>query len=91
MFVGLEIVGMSPDVCQDVWRIVGVFCFRLALTLLFVGAVTLPKGIRRFREFWRFHELKHRTRLALLLSMYVPFAAVGLFSAFKVVLGLAGK
>jgi predicted membrane channel-forming protein YqfA (hemolysin III family) len=73
----------------DVWRLGVFFCFPMTLTLFSVCLAMLPRGIKRFREFWRFHELKHGTRLALLLSMYVPFAAIGLVSAFKVLLSIA--
>jgi len=66
------------------WRVGLLFCFPVSLTLFFVCVVTLPKGIKRFREFWRYHELKHRTRLAVMLSLYIPFAALGLVSAFKI-------
>ena len=82
----LLLVNLGPP---DVWRLGLVFCFPATLQLLFVCIVTLPKGTGRLREFWRFHELKHRIRLALLLSMYIPLAAIGAISAFKVFLNAA--
>jgi hypothetical protein len=51
--------------------------------LLFVGVVTLPNGWERFHEFWRYHELKHRIRLALLLCMYTPVVVLGIVSVLK--------
>lgn len=66
----------------NAWRIVFLFCSPMALTLLFIYSVTLPKGIRRVSEFWRYHELKHRTRFGLLMSMYALIATIGLVSTF---------
>jgi hypothetical protein len=71
---------------HDLWQIGIVFGFPVALTLAFVCVVTLPMGVDRFREFWRFHELKHKTRLALLMSLYLIFAVIGVVSMYMVVL-----
>jgi hypothetical protein len=74
---------------HDPWRIGFLFCFLLTLTHFFVTIVTLPKGLKRFSEFWRYHELKHRTRLALLLCLEIPFSIVGVISAFEVFASLS--
>lgn len=65
------------------WRAGFLFFFPFTIMILFICLVTLPKGVRRFREFWRFHELRQRTRLAVLLSLYVPLAVFGMVSALK--------
>jgi|SRR4051794_2207611 hypothetical protein len=67
-----------------IWKILFLFNFPIAATLIFVCAVTLPRGMRSFKEFWRFHELKHRSNLYLLLSGYVPSALIGLVAAVAV-------
>jgi hypothetical protein len=69
------------------WQIGFWLCFPVFLVLLFVAIVTLWQGFTRFREYWRFHELKHRTRLAALLALYIPSAALGVISAFMLFVG----
>jgi hypothetical protein len=63
------------------WIVVFWFCFPVFLNFLFIGIVMLPQGFTRFREYWRYHELKNRIRLAVLLSIYIPWAALGAISA----------
>jgi MFS family permease len=79
IFIGLLNFGLN----QNPWRIGLLFGFPIALTLAFVCAVTLPKGLPRFREFWRYHELKNGIRLAALLALYVPLAIIGVIGLAK--------
>jgi len=65
---------------HNLWSIGVWFCFPITLMFLFICLVTLPKGVRRFREFWRFHELKHRIRSVLILILYAPFVLLGMVS-----------
>jgi hypothetical protein len=66
---------------HNLWRVGFMLGMPYAAMFAFVSAATLPSGIRRFREYWRFHELKQRIRLAVLLTLYVPPAVLGLVSA----------
>jgi len=55
------------------------------LPTAFFALVTLPKGSGRFREFWRFYELKYGIGLKGLTVVYVPLACLGLVSAYELV------
>jgi hypothetical protein len=80
MFVAMQIFGLD----HNPWRVGFYLCFPFTMFILFVAAVTMKGGFIRFREFWRYHELSQRTRLALLLSILIPIATVGAMSAFEV-------
>jgi hypothetical protein len=68
---------------QNPWRLGLVFGLPITMAILFACAVTLPRGILRCREYWRYHEIKNKIRLALLFSLYIPFALLGVVSVFK--------
>jgi hypothetical protein len=82
-FVLVFSVFMATGLNHNAWRIGVMFFFPFTLATLVVCVLTLPFGLTRFREFWRFHELKHRIRLAVLLSLYLPFTAIGAVSLLK--------
>ena len=48
---------------------------------VWVCIATLPFGIRRFREFWRFYELRWGIGMRGIKIVYIPFAMLGFFSA----------
>jgi len=75
--LGLE--GRSP------WRVVFWFFFPVTLMMAFIAAVTLPSGRKRFREFWRFQELKYRAHWKLTFSLCVAGALVGLIAAISLI------
>jgi hypothetical protein len=79
IFVGMMVFGLE----HNAWRIGLLFCFPVTLMLIFVCAATLPRGLSRFSEFWRYHELKAGVRLDALLMLYIPFAGVGAICLFK--------
>jgi hypothetical protein len=79
IFIGLMTFGLN----QSAWRIGLLFCFPITVTLVFVCAVTLPRGLSRFREFWRYHELKNGVRLRALLALYIPLAILGFVSLLR--------
>jgi hypothetical protein len=81
-FAGLLYFGLGGNL----WRVALVFFFPETLALVFVGAATLPHGIKRWHEFWRFHEIKQRSHLYLLLALYIPMGLLGLVSAIMVFL-----
>ena len=68
---------------NDAWQAGAVMGLPFFVLFLFIGLVTLKSGWTRFREYWRYHELKHRIRLAVLLSLYIPSTALGLVCMFK--------
>ncbi len=61
------------------------FGLMVILPTAFFALVTLPKGGGRFREFWRFYELKYGIGLKGLTVVYVPLSCLGLVSAYELV------
>lgn len=63
------------------------YLFPLALGLMvicpfaWVCAVTLPTGRARFREFWRFYELRWGIGMRGIKLVYVPLGALGVGAA----------
>ena len=84
-FLLLFAVNLILGLNGNLWRVGFWFCFPVTLAFIFFAIATLPKGLRRYREFWRFHELKHRIHRALSLCLFVPLALLGLVSAIKLV------
>jgi hypothetical protein len=61
--------------------IVGVgFGWLVLAPVLVISAFTLPRGIARWREFWRFYELRYHISLQLLAPVYVALSALGIVS-----------
>src|SRR5262245_24982444 len=62
MFVGLLVPLLAMQALGSVQldlRIIGLaFGNMVVLPTAFVAAITLPSGIARFHEFWRYYELK---------------------------------
>jgi hypothetical protein len=69
----------------DAWRTGFTLGFPVILLFLFVGFATLSHGWGRFCEFWRYHELKHRIRLGVLMSLYIPCAVLGFVCTIKII------
>lgn len=46
-----------------------------------VCAVTLPSGAPRFREFWRFYELRWGIGISGIKLVYIPVGALGVVAA----------
>lgn len=70
---------------RNPWPVGLGFGLMVILPTAFFALVTLPKGRGRFREFWRFYELKYGIGLKGLTVVCVPLACVGLVSAYELV------
>jgi hypothetical protein len=62
------------------------FGLMVLLPVTYIAAVTLPDGIQRFHEFWRFYELKWGIGLRGIRLIYIPIAVLGLVSLIMVIL-----
>jgi hypothetical protein len=70
----LSHVGNTP------W-IIGVgFGWLVLAPILVIAAFTLPRGVARWREFWRFYELTYHISLRFLAPIYVALCALGIVS-----------
>lgn len=87
--LGAGAVAVTPIIIVNGWSrslwLGGLFCgLPFAVMLAFVVAATIPGGARRFREFWRFHELKEGVSVKVLAAVYGSLAALGVVSAWRV-------
>lgn len=59
------------------------FGLAVILPFTFASLVTLPRGVSRFREFWRFFEIQNGIRLRVMCILFVPLGVLGLVSVYK--------
>jgi hypothetical protein len=65
-----------------VWGVGLMFGLSVILPFSWVCVATFPfGGLLRFREFWRFYELRWRIGIRGIKIVYIPFAMLGLISA----------
>jgi hypothetical protein len=63
------------------WPALGLgFGLMAVLPIVWICIATLPLGIQRFKEFWRFTEIHQKLGLGAVLMIYSPLAIVGLVS-----------
>jgi hypothetical protein len=74
--------GLAP---ATFWLLALGFGLMVLLPVAYVAAVTLPHGAQRFREYWRFYELKWGIGLSGIRWVYIPIAILGLVSFVMVV------
>jgi hypothetical protein len=67
-------VGNTP------WLLGVVFGWPVLVAILFIGVFTLPHGLSRWREFWRFYKCHYRITLRFLAPLYATLCALGLLS-----------
>lgn len=88
LFVGIGVSlllyenGASP---HDPWPAGLGFGLMVILPVTFISLVTLPRGIRRYGEFWRFYELKYKVSLKSIFILYLLLGLLGVVSAYKIV------
>jgi len=82
-FLGLvsPLVLFGQGINQVGWPALGLgFGLMVILPVLWICIATLPLGIQRFREFWRFTEIHQKCGLGATLAIYVPLAGWGFVS-----------
>lgn len=62
------------------WHVGVIFGWLVLTPLLFIAVCTLPRGVSRWNEFWRFYELRYRITLRLLAPVYTFLALLGVVS-----------
>ncbi len=66
------------------WGVGFGFGLMVILPTLWVATITLPKGVARWVEFWRFYERKYKINLRGVTYIFVPIAVLGVISACKI-------
>lgn len=83
MFIGIAIpIALHRYLAGAGMWIVGlVFGLMVILHFLWVCVATLPSGTQRFREYWRFYELRWGIGILGIKVIYIPIGTLALFSA----------
>jgi len=91
MFVGLAIpIALIPRLGTGrlaPWLIGLALGNMVVLPTAVIGALTLPKGAARFREFWRYYEVKWRIGLKGIAWVYGFISLVWIMCAVRLMLG----
>jgi MFS family permease len=83
IFTPLPLFKYLPEVVHG-WLVGLGFGLMIILPVLFISLVTLPKGLPRFHEFWRFYELHYKIGLKGIMVVYVPIMILGLVSIYEI-------
>ena len=62
------------------WILGVAFGWAVLAPVLLVALVTLPRGVARWCEFWRFYELTYHTSLRFFTPLYVVLCTLGIVS-----------
>jgi len=82
--LGLMAVGVPPTF----WLVSLGFGLMVILPVSYITAVTYRGGIERFREFWRFYELKWKIGIRSIMWLYIPIAILGVASFIVLAIGI---
>lgn len=66
------------------WGIALVFGSMVIVPFTFVTAMTLPRGINRFREYWRFYELHYGIGILGIKVVLIPIGLIGVAALWKI-------
>lgn len=81
------VVLMAIGVTPSFWLVGFGFGLMVILPVAFIVAVTLRDGIQRYREFWRFYELKWKVGIRSVAWLYTPLALLGVISFLALMIG----
>ena len=60
------------------------FGLMIILPFIFISIVTLPKGLSRFYEFWRYYELNYKIGIKGIMVAYIPIMILGFYSIYEI-------
>ena len=66
------------------WLVGVVFGWLVLIPVLFIAVCTLPRGISRWREFWRYYELHYQLSLRFITPVYALLCLLGIISTLVV-------
>ncbi len=66
------------------WGIALIFGSMVIVPFLFVVIVTIPQGIKRFREYWRFYELHYGIGIRGIKLVFIPIGLLGIAALWKI-------
>ena len=81
--VPLPLMQYIPE-STHMWAVGLGFGLMVLLPVMFVTLVTLPFGIGRFLEFWRFYELKYKIGIRGIIVLYIPLMILGAMSVYEI-------
>jgi hypothetical protein len=62
------------------WIVGVLFGWLVLAPVLLIALFTLPRGFARWREFWRFYELRYKINLRFLTPLYALLCLLGIIS-----------
>lgn len=84
LFLPLVVFGRNFN-AVGIWAVGLMFGLMVSMHFLWVCIATIPSGgLTRFREFWRFYELRWGIAMKGIRVVYIPISLLGLFSAVKI-------
>lgn len=83
IFTPLPLLSHFPESVHG-WLVGLGFGLMVILPVLFISLVTLPYGLARFYEFWRFYELKYKIGIKGIMVVYIPIMVLGVVSIHEI-------
>jgi hypothetical protein len=84
LFIPLVLFGRDFN-SAGIWAVGLMFGLMVSLHFLWVCVATIPfGGLARFREFWRFYEVRWGIAMKGIRMVYIPISLLGLFSVVKI-------
>jgi len=88
MFIGLALplalFGRNIN-SVGIWAVGLMFGLMVGMHFLWICVATIPfGGLARFREFWRFYEIRWGIAMKGIRVVYIPISLLGLVSAVKI-------
>jgi hypothetical protein len=75
---GLALLWLPEEGTGRRWLSIGLACgMAVAVPFAWVCLATLPFGLDRYREFWRFHQLHYELDTKGAVALAAPFAVLG--------------
>ncbi|MDH5393207.1 MAG: hypothetical protein OEY11_08485 [Gammaproteobacteria bacterium] len=82
--IGMPVVIYANGVSSDnPWPLGLGFGLMVILPVTCVALITIPKGLLRHGEFWRYYELKYKISLRSILFVYWLVGLLGVVSAYQ--------
>lgn len=84
LFLPLVLFGRNFN-AVGIWAVGLMFGLMVSMHFLWVCVATIPfGGLNRFREFWRFYELRWGIGMKGIRAVYIPISLLGLLSVVKI-------
>lgn len=85
MAVGFYYPSLQKSDLSPYWILPILIGTMIILPFIFVSLCTLPLGVQRFREYWRFYELHYKIGIKGIKVVFLPIGILGLVAYWKVI------